>query len=126
MSSLAHLTWHERRLRAAENLRECKRRRHRRLREARRIGSHTVAEWLALLAFCGGRCVACGVPPGTLRGAIQRDHILAISKGGSDSIENIQPMCVPCNSVKCDGEPFDLRPDGWRDAVASVVGGRRT
>lgn len=31
-----------------------------------------------------------------------RDHIVPLSKGGTDRLENEQPMCKPCNETKAD------------------------
>lgn len=60
-------------------------------------GSHTQAEWLALVGRYLGRCALCGV------GAkMTRDHVIPLSKGGSDYISNIQPLCNRCNARKND------------------------
>lgn len=59
------------------------------------FGHHTEEEWLSLLAKCGGRCLRCGTSDD-----IQRDHILPLSRGGNDLIENIQPLCGTCNKSK--------------------------
>lgn len=73
-----------------------KRRRDARLRAAKALlGHHTEKEWLALLAMCDGKCAHCGTTE-----SITRDHITPLSKGGSDLIGNIQPLCGPCNSRK--------------------------
>ncbi len=31
---------------------------------------------------------------------LTRDHIEAVACGGCDRIQNIQPLCVRCNSIK--------------------------
>lgn len=66
-----------------------------RMERARGKGRHSAGQWRALLARYGGRCVSCGT-----KERITKDHIVAIANDGSDAIENIQPLCVSCNSSK--------------------------
>ena len=68
-----------------------------RLLHARSLGTHTEAEWIAMLEAHGYRCVICGCIP---TGRPCKDHIIPISRGGSDSISNLQPMCRECNASK--------------------------
>jgi 5-methylcytosine-specific restriction endonuclease McrA len=69
------------------------------------VGSYTTAEWQTLIAQYD-RCPMCRrlwieIPPlPTGASVITADHIVPISKGGSNSIENIQPLCYSCNSKK--------------------------
>lgn len=58
-------------------------------------GSHTYAQWYKLLAKYDYRCASCGSP-----GPLTKDHIKPVSRGGSDKISNIQPLCQRCNSEK--------------------------
>ena len=69
-----------------------------RLRAARAKGTHTEAQWLAYVAAFGCRCVMCG--DGLDAGQVQKDHIVPIYQGGSDGMENLQPLCQPCNGSK--------------------------
>ena len=45
----------------------------------------------------GSGCVYCGTKEN-----ITADHIIPISRGGSHSEGNLQPLCAKCNSSKCD------------------------
>ena len=60
-------------------------------------GSHTDAEWQMYLAMAEHKCLACGSD-----GLLTKDHILPLTKGGTDHIHNIQPLCQSCNSRKRD------------------------
>lgn len=72
--------------------------------EARKRGRHSREEWESLKAEFGFRCVRCGT--GEYR--VEKDHIVPVYQGGSDSIENIQPVCAPCNASK-GPEKFDWK-----------------
>lgn len=82
-----------------------------RMAAAKKLGTHTRVQWEALRRFCEFRCVKCG-----REGHQDRDHIKPIYQGGSDSIENIQPLCAWCNSAK-GPDSTDHRPSGWREVV---------
>lgn len=58
-------------------------------------GSHTPAEWRALLIRFNHRCAACG-----RKRNVAKDHIIPVAHGGSSNIDNIQPLCRSCNSKK--------------------------
>jgi uncharacterized protein YdaU (DUF1376 family) len=82
-----------------------------RMTVARQKGKHTKAEWESLREFCGYRCVKCGA-----EGRQDRDHIVPVYQGGSDGIDNIQPLCARCNAGK-GPESVDYRPGGWQAFV---------
>lgn len=67
----------------------------RRAAKAKAEGTHTYEEFLAVCTLYGGVCLACGVS-----GPLTEDHVVPLSKGGSDNIDNIQPLCKSCNSKK--------------------------
>lgn len=58
-------------------------------------GKYTKDEWNALCAKYGNRCACCGCD-----GKLTVDHIVPVVHGGSNSIDNIQPLCALCNSKK--------------------------
>lgn len=82
-----------------------KHRTHGRNRRARMLaaeGKHTVAEIEALLLAQNGKCVYCGIALGSRFCA---DHIMPLSRGGSNWITNIQLTCRSCNSRKHAKDP---------------------
>ena len=61
-------------------------------------GSHTLGEWETLKAQYNWTCYFCEKCEPEI--TLTEDHIIPLSRGGTDNIENIQPLCVSCNSKK--------------------------
>jgi 5-methylcytosine-specific restriction endonuclease McrA len=61
-------------------------------------GSYTAAEWRALKAAHDFRCLMCERQEPAIRLTV--DHVIPISEGGPNTIDNIQPLCKSCNSKK--------------------------
>ena len=59
----------------------------------------TDAQWVAIQEAWGG-CAYCGAPGP----ALQRDCVLAISRGGRYTLDNVVPACRSCNTSKCNDE----------------------
>ena len=59
----------------------------------------TAEQWAALQDAWAG-CAYCGAVDGTL----QRDCVLALSRGGRYTLDNIVPACLSCNTSKCNAE----------------------
>lgn len=68
----------------------------RRARELSAGGDVSLAEWLDLCEKYGNKCLCCKRDDVKL----SMDHVVPISRGGSNTIDNIQPLCKPCNSKK--------------------------
>lgn len=76
-----------------------KRRQHDITRRARKAGSYgkvTDREWQDLCNRYGNKCLCCGKTGVKLT----RDHVIPLEVQGPNIIENIQPLCGPCNSAK--------------------------
>jgi 5-methylcytosine-specific restriction endonuclease McrA len=56
-------------------------------------------QWQALQLAWGG-CAYCGATDTPL----QRDCVMAISRGGRYTLDNIAPACRSCNASKCNDE----------------------
>lgn len=59
----------------------------------------TPTQWAELRSAWQG-CAYCGIADG----AMQRDCVLPISRGGRYTVHNVVPACRSCNTSKCNHE----------------------
>jgi hypothetical protein len=75
-----------------------------RVKRAGAEGSYLSQAWIDLKEQYNNRCLDCGVHESELATRLNiaerhltPDHIIPLSRGGTDYITNIQPLCFPCN-----------------------------
>jgi hypothetical protein len=61
-------------------------------------GSHNKGDWELLKRQYDYTCPCCRCREPEIK--LTEDHIIPISRGGSNYIENIQPLCMDCNHSK--------------------------
>lgn len=84
---------------AATNSRRARAARRRKRRVDGVVNDLTADQWLAIQAAWGG-CAYCGASDRPL----QRDCVMAISRGGRYTVDNVVPACAACNASKCNDE----------------------
>jgi hypothetical protein len=65
-------------------------------------------EACAALRDAWGGCAYCGVTDGPL----QRDCVLAVSRGGRYTLDNVVPACASCNASKCNASKCNAEVTG--------------
>lgn len=70
----------------------------RRARKMNAEGSHTLQDWKNLKKKYYYKCLHCGKKEPEIK--LTEDHIIPLTKDGTDFIDNIQPLCRSCNSHK--------------------------
>ena len=73
------------------------------VREKNALGKFTMEQWGSLLDQHNHKCALCFKKEPFIGQRVDHltiDHIIPLSKGGTNFIENIQPLCFSCNSKK--------------------------
>ena len=90
-------------------------RRMRQAREKNAPGSYSRAEWQAMCDWFGPACLCCGSVE-----FLTVDHVMPLALGGSNSIENLQPLCLTCNKRKNDSYA-DYRDNDQLSALLAFI-----
>lgn len=62
------------------------------------VPDYTLDDWRDAMLHFGAACAFCGKPEGrSKKDKLDRDHVIAISKGGKTERRNIVPACRKCN-----------------------------
>lgn len=88
--------------RAANPEKACAANHNRRARK-RAAGSHTAQDIIEIFAMQKGKCAYCRTKLGK---KYHVDHIQALSRGGSNTRDNLQVLCQPCNQSKFTKDPI--------------------
>ena len=94
---ISHKKWRDRIGRKTKGERDLAKRKNAELKR-NAVGTYTIGEWETLKVQYGFTCPACKRKEPEIKLTI--DHIIPLSRGGSNWIENIQPLCMPCNARK--------------------------
>lgn len=70
-------------------------------------GSYTYDEWQNVLEEFNHECAYCGAT-----GSLTVDHIIPLSCGGLNEIQNLVPACGSCNRSKCAKDVFEWYSSG--------------
>lgn len=84
-------------LKEVENIRPVAIPRSELMKEAQKLGTHTALEWRDVFR-AAKNCRYCETELNSFNTV--KDHMIAVGRGGSDAIDNIQAICWECNSEK--------------------------
>lgn len=88
----------------------------RRSRLASAAGNHTEHDIHDLLRIQRGLCAGCECKLSTWH----IDHVIPLSRGGSNWVGNLQLLCQPCNQSKCDRLPIEWK-SGKKRSIRRVI-----
>jgi hypothetical protein len=74
--------------------------------------------WELFVQACGTKCCACGKTSVKL----ERGHIVPHAVGGTTSLDNLLPVCEPCNRQYRKKQTPDNRPPGWCERFFLLLG----
>ena len=72
-------------------------RQHARRNRLRSGGKYRPEHWQAMCAFFNYECLACHEQK-----PLTVDHVIPVAHGGRNTLDNLQPLCLSCNSSKQD------------------------